>query len=127
MPWADSGRDRPDARNVQVRAAGAVRLFSRVVPVGPRPQGDQEMYPCGNCRAVAVGPDGRCTACGTYQQQLQQQQQQHAAPAAGPGGYAPAPPVSMPAAGAMPAGGVDLRRGMSTALTVLFGATIAVL
>ncbi|MFI0780015.1 DUF4328 domain-containing protein [Streptomyces sp. NPDC021212] len=83
------------------------------------------MYPCGNCRAVAVGPDGRCAACGTYQQQLRQQP----APTTGPGayGYPAAPPVSMPAAGAMPAGGVDLRRGMSTALQVLFGATIAVL
>jgi len=79
------------------------------------------MYPCGNCRAVAVGPDGRCAACGTYQQQL------NPAPNAGPGGYPAAPPVSMPAAGAMPPGGVDLRRGLSTALTVLFGATIAVL
>ncbi|MFI0818702.1 DUF4328 domain-containing protein [Streptomyces sp. NPDC021098] len=33
----------------------------------------------------------------------------------------------MPAAGGMPPGGVDLRRGLSTTLTVLFCATIAVL
>ena len=78
------------------------------------------MYPCGNCRAVAVGPDGRCAACGTYQQQL------NPAPTPGPG-YPAAPPVSMPAAGAMPHGGVDLRRGMSTTLTVLLGVTVATL
>jgi hypothetical protein len=76
------------------------------------------MYPCGNCRAAAVGPDGRCASCGTYQQQL------HPAPATG---YPQAQPVAMPAAGAMPPGGVDLRRGLATTLTVLFGATIAVL
>ncbi|WP_055546836.1 DUF4328 domain-containing protein [Streptomyces sp. NBRC 110028] len=75
------------------------------------------MYPCGNCRAVAVGPDGRCAACGTYQQQLQQ----HPAPAAGPGGYPAAPPMGMPA------GGVDLRRGLSTTLTVLFALMIPTL
>ncbi|RNF89429.1 DUF4328 domain-containing protein [Streptomyces botrytidirepellens] len=96
-------------------------VFSRVAPIGPRPQGDQEMYPCGNCRAVAVGPDGRCAACGTYQQQL------NPAPTAGPGGYAAAPPVSMPAAGAMPPGGVDLRRGLATTLTVLFSLMIPTL
>jgi len=79
------------------------------------------MYPCGNCRAVAVGPDGRCAACGTYQQQL------NPVPNTGPGGYAAAPPVSMPAAGAMPPGGVDLRRGMATTLTVLLGVTVATL
>ena len=70
---------------------------------------------------VAVGPDGRCAACGTYQQQL------NPAPNTGPGGYAAAPPVSMPAAGAMPPGGVDLRRGMATTLTVLLGVTVATL
>ncbi|WP_431043928.1 DUF4328 domain-containing protein [Streptomyces sp. P1-3] len=69
------------------------------------------MYPCGNCRAAAVGPDGRCAACGTYQQQLSQ---------------APAAPTPYPAAPAMgmPAGGVDLRRGLATTLTVLFGVVI---
>ncbi|MGW2325334.1 DUF4328 domain-containing protein [Streptomyces sp. NPDC001700] len=70
------------------------------------------MYPCGNCRAAAVGPDGRCAACGTYQQQQ---------PMAGPGGYPAASPMGMPP------GGVDLRRGLATTLTVLFGVTIAVL
>ncbi|MBL1095491.1 DUF4328 domain-containing protein [Streptomyces sp. 205] len=71
------------------------------------------MYPCGNCRAVAVGPDGRCAACGTFQQQYQQPQ--------APGGY----PVA-PAAG-MPAGGVDLRRGLATTLTVLFSLALPAL
>lgn len=74
------------------------------------------MYPCGKCRAVAVGPDGRCAACGTYQQQLQPQY-----PAAGPGGYPAASPVGMPT------GGVDLRRGPATTLTVLLGLTVATL
>ncbi|WKX70825.1 DUF4328 domain-containing protein [Streptomyces sp. XD-27] len=68
------------------------------------------MYPCGNCRAAAVGPDGRCAACGTYQQQLSQAP----APPAGPAPY-PAPAMGMPAAGA------DLRRGLSTTLQVLLG------
>lgn len=95
------------------------------------------MYPCGNCRAVAVGPDGRCAACGTYQQQLQQQppppQQQPQQPMPhvpqGQGPLPPAPPLSYPSAPGMgmPAGGVDLRRGLSTALVVLFGVTIAAL
>ncbi|MFH8368501.1 DUF4328 domain-containing protein [Streptomyces sp. NPDC018031] len=70
------------------------------------------MYPCGNCHAAAVGPDGRCAACGTYQQQLQQQP-------GGLAGYPAAPPIGMPA------GGVDLRRGVRTALTVMFGFTLA--
>lgn len=69
------------------------------------------MYPCGNCHAAAVGPDGRCAACGTYQQQLQQSGM--------PAGYPAAPPVGMPL------GGVDLRRGLATALTVMFGFTLA--
>lgn len=104
------------------------------------------MYPCGNCRAVAVGPDGRCAACGTYQQQLQQQPplpQPQQPPLPGPMPAVPhqphvpqeqgllpaAPPLSYPSAPAMgmPAGGVDLRRGLSTALVVLFGVTIAAL
>ncbi|MDX3227507.1 DUF4328 domain-containing protein [Streptomyces sp. ME19-01-6] len=68
---------------------------------------------------MAVGPDGRCAACGTYQQQLQQ----------GPIPAAPAPPLAYPAAPAMgmPAGGVDLRRGLSTTLVVLFGVAIPAL
>ncbi|MEV4437855.1 DUF4328 domain-containing protein [Streptomyces sp. NPDC049577] len=69
------------------------------------------MYPCGHCRATAVGPDGRCAACGSFQQ-----------------------PVGMPPAygypgvpGGMPVGGVDLRRGVRIALTVLLSVTAAVL
>ncbi|MFD5392409.1 DUF4328 domain-containing protein [Streptomyces sp. NPDC127074] len=89
------------------------------------------MYPCGNCRAVAVGPDGRCAACGTYQQQLQQQPsappQQPSVPPqmaqmpAAPGGYPAAPPMGMPT------GGVDLRRGLSTTLVALFGVALPAL
>ncbi|MBH5336527.1 DUF4328 domain-containing protein [Streptomyces pactum] len=71
------------------------------------------MYPCGSCHAAAVGPDGRCAACGTYQQQLQYP--------AGPPGYPAAPPIGMPAAG------VDLRRGLATTLTVLFPVAILTL
>ncbi|MEV0279979.1 DUF4328 domain-containing protein [Streptomyces sp. NPDC050610] len=86
------------------------------------------MYPCGNCRAVAVGQDGRCAACGAYQQpqpggyQQPGPYQQPGAYAAQPGGpHAPYAPPSMPA------GGVDLRRGLATAVTVLFAVTILVL
>ncbi|WP_329618537.1 DUF4328 domain-containing protein [Streptomyces sp. S465] len=81
------------------------------------------MYPCGNCRAVAVGPDGRCAACGTYQQQLQQPSvpPQTPQPPPMPGGYPAAPPMGMPA------GGVDLRRGLSTTLVVLFGVALPAL
>lgn len=86
------------------------------------------MYPCGNCRAVAVGPDGRCAACGTYQQQLDQQPPQQPPPYAPPqqGPIPAAPPLAYPAAPGMgmPAGGVDLRRGLSTTLVVLFGVAI---
>lgn len=71
------------------------------------------MYPCGSCRAVAVGPDGRCAACGTFQQQYQQPQ--------APGGYPVAPAMGMPA------GGVDLRRGLATTLTVLFAVALPAL
>ncbi|GHJ27589.1 DUF4328 domain-containing protein [Streptomyces hygroscopicus subsp. hygroscopicus] len=78
------------------------------------------MYPCGNCRAVAVGPDGRCAACGTYQQQLQQPSAPLQTPQT-PGGYPAAPPMGMPA------GGVDLRRGLSTTLIVLFGVALPAL
>lgn len=85
------------------------------------------MYPCGNCRAVAVGPDGRCAACGTYQQQLQQPAappQQPSVPPQmppAPGGYPAAPPMGMPT------GGVDLRRGISTTLVTLFGLALPAL
>ncbi|MET8178386.1 DUF4328 domain-containing protein [Streptomyces sp. NPDC005336] len=78
------------------------------------------MYPCGNCRAVAVGPDGRCAACGTYQQQLQQPTAPPHQPPM-PGGYPAAPPMGMPA------GGVDLRRGLSTTLVVLFSLALPAL
>lgn len=69
------------------------------------------MYPCGHCRAVAVGPDGRCAACGSFQQPQ---------------------PMGMPAspypyAGALPVGGVDLRRGVRTALTVLLWVNVPML
>ncbi|MEU1671705.1 DUF4328 domain-containing protein [Streptomyces roseifaciens] len=75
------------------------------------------MYPCGHCRAAAVGPDGRCAACGAYQQQ--------AAPAPAPAyGYPYAP--AMPQA-PMPVGGVDLRRGLRIALMVSLGASVAAL
>lgn len=83
------------------------------------------MYPCASCRAAAVGPDGRCGACGTHQ----------APPVAGPPpqgpppqayGYPPpmmaGPPMGHPG---VPAAGVDLRRGLSTALVVLFSVVIA--
>ncbi|MDT3397447.1 DUF4328 domain-containing protein [Streptomyces sp. B1866] len=80
------------------------------------------MYPCGNCRAAAVGPDGRCAACGTYQQTLQQAQQ----PAA-PAGYGyPAPGAPAPVPG-LPTGGVDLRRGLATSLQVVLGLLLALL
>ncbi|MGO4750817.1 DUF4328 domain-containing protein [Streptomyces sp. 2MCAF27] len=74
---------------------------------------------------MAVGPDGRCAACGTYQQQLDQQPPQQPQPYAPPqqGPIPAAPPLAYPAAPGMgmPAGGVDLRRGLSTTLVVLFG------
>ncbi|NEW73876.1 DUF4328 domain-containing protein [Streptomyces rhizosphaericus] len=87
------------------------------------------MYPCGNCRAVAVGPDGRCAACGTYQQQLQQPTGPPPQPSVPPQsppmpggyGYPAAPPMGMPT------GGVDLRRGLSTTLVVLFGLALPAL
>ncbi|MEU1668357.1 DUF4328 domain-containing protein [Streptomyces sparsogenes] len=91
------------------------------------------MYPCGNCRAAAVGPDGRCAACGTYQQQLQQppppQPQPHVPPQQAPMPAAPPSPLAYPSAPplGMPTGGVDLRRGLSTALVVLLGVTVAAL
>ncbi|MFF7728346.1 DUF4328 domain-containing protein [Streptomyces sp. NPDC008001] len=75
------------------------------------------MYPCGNCRAAAVGPDGRCAACGAYQQQA-------AAMAPAPAPAYPYPP--MPGA-PMPVGGVDLRRGLRIALMVALGVSTAVL
>ncbi|WP_265106759.1 DUF4328 domain-containing protein [Streptomyces sp. ET3-23] len=63
------------------------------------------MFPCGRCRAVAVGPDGRCAACGAVGL---------------PPAPAPAYPYPYPAAPmAAPAGGIDLRRGVRIALTVL--------
>lgn len=75
------------------------------------------MYPCGHCRASAVGPDGRCAACGSYQRPQPQ-----------PMG-APLPPMPpMPQYGyagpGMPVGGVDLRRGVRIALTVMLSVTI---
>ncbi|MEU5186151.1 DUF4328 domain-containing protein [Streptomyces klenkii] len=80
------------------------------------------MYPCGNCRAAAVGPDGRCAACGAYQQQAAGM-----APGMAPG-PAPAYPYApaMPAA-PMPVGGVDLRRGLRIALMTALGVSTAVL
>ncbi|QLE73605.1 DUF4328 domain-containing protein [Streptomyces rectiverticillatus] len=76
------------------------------------------MYPCGHCRAAAVGPDGRCAACGAYQQQAAAM-----APAPAPGyPYAPAMPQAP-----MPVGGVDLRRGMRIALMTALGASVAAL
>ncbi|WP_424889530.1 DUF4328 domain-containing protein [Streptomyces sp. XH2] len=76
------------------------------------------MYPCGNCRAAAVGPDGRCAACGAYQQQA-------AAMAPGPAPAYPYAPA-MPAA-PMPVGGVDLRRGLRIGLMVALGVSVAVM
>ena len=67
------------------------------------------MYPCGRCRAAAVGPDGRCGACGTYQQQLNPM------------------PYQQPGVPGMPVGGVDLRRGLRVALTVALSAAAAAL
>ncbi|RLU90427.1 hypothetical protein CTZ27_21085 [Streptomyces griseocarneus] len=83
------------------------------------------MYPCGRCRAAAVGPDGRCAACGAYQQQLAPQ-------APPPYPYAPGAPMAGPAGAPMggpmagPAGGaVDLRNGLRVALTVMLALTTA--
>ncbi|MCC3771256.1 DUF4328 domain-containing protein [Streptomyces sp. UNOC14_S4] len=79
------------------------------------------MYPCGRCRAAAVGPDGRCAACGAYQQQLAPQ-------APPPYPYAPGAPMAGPVGGPMggPAGGaVDLRNGLRVALTVMLALTTA--
>lgn len=76
------------------------------------------MYPCGHCRATAVGPDGRCAACGAYQQPA-------AAPvAAAPAGYGYPPPP--PAPMGLPVGGVDLRRGVRVAVMVLLGVCVLV-
>ncbi|GAA0336520.1 DUF4328 domain-containing protein [Streptomyces blastmyceticus] len=72
------------------------------------------MYPCGRCRAAAVGPDGRCAACGAYQQQP-----------APPMGMPPAPPY--PYAAAMPVGAADLRRGLRIALSVLLSVSVVAL
>ncbi|MEU4208566.1 DUF4328 domain-containing protein [Streptomyces sp. NPDC026206] len=60
-----------------------------------------------------MGHDGRCAACGAYQQ-----------PAA-----AAMPPYPYPAAApmGMPVGGVDLRRGVRIALTVLLSVTMVML
>ncbi|MEU3877194.1 MULTISPECIES: DUF4328 domain-containing protein [Streptomyces] len=59
-----------------------------------------------------MGPDGRCAACGAYQQQ---------APA-------PYPYPGVPGVPGMPrVGGVDLRRGLRIALTVLLSAMMLVL
>ncbi|MEU1312819.1 DUF4328 domain-containing protein [Streptomyces cinnamoneus] len=70
-----------------------------------------------------MGPDGRCAACGSYQQ-----------PVGGVGAPAaaypyPGAPGMMPAAmpAGMPVGGVDLRRGVRIALTVLLSLAMAVL
>ncbi|MFI9204727.1 DUF4328 domain-containing protein [Streptomyces sp. NPDC053048] len=93
------------------------------------------MYPCGQCRATAVGPDGRCAACGAYQQPAQQQPAAPAypypaagaptaAPMAAPTGMPMAPPMGMPVP--MPVGGVDLRRGVRIAVIVLLGASVLV-
>ncbi|MFF4410509.1 DUF4328 domain-containing protein [Streptomyces sp. NPDC001404] len=71
------------------------------------------MYPCGRCRAVAVGPDGRCAACGAVGL---------------PPAPAPAYPYPYPAGPvAAPAGGIDLRRGVRIALTVLLVLNILLL
>ncbi|MEU7131935.1 DUF4328 domain-containing protein [Streptomyces sp. NPDC046261] len=66
-----------------------------------------------------MGHDGRCAACGAYQQP--------AAPmaAAVPPYPYPAAPGAMP--GAMPVGGVDLRRGVRITLTVLLSVVMAAL
>ncbi|MDT0450614.1 DUF4328 domain-containing protein [Streptomyces hesseae] len=71
-----------------------------------------------------MGPDGRCAACGTYQQQPHTAAQPHPAP--GPYGYGYPQPYPYPAAvpgpvGGLPVGGVDLRRGVRIALNVLLG------
>ncbi|GAA2913996.1 hypothetical protein GCM10020221_07100 [Streptomyces thioluteus] len=76
------------------------------------------MHPCGHCRAAAVGPDGRCAACGAYQQQYRQQYRQASDPqgfaALGPPpGLAPGPPPPVAHTG------VDLRRGLRRSLTAL--------
>lgn len=90
------------------------------------------MYPCGRCRAAAVGPDGRCAACGAYQQPHPAAQPH---PAPGPYGYPQPQPYPYAAAmpgplggplgglpvGGFPVGGVDLRRGVRIALNVLLG------
>ncbi|MFC5719082.1 DUF4328 domain-containing protein [Streptomyces gamaensis] len=84
------------------------------------------MYPCGHCRAAAVGPDGRCAACGAFQQQA-------AVPPPQPGPYGqpgwPAQQLAPYPYGppGMPVGGVDLRRGVRIALMVMLGVSAAVL
>ncbi|MFI9721587.1 DUF4328 domain-containing protein [Streptomyces sp. NPDC052396] len=87
------------------------------------------MNPCGTCRAAAVGPDGRCAACGAQQQRaaVAAAPPMPAAPppmpAAPPMGMPPAAPMAVPMGGAYPDGmplpGVDQRRGVRTALDVL--------
>ncbi|MFF4156347.1 DUF4328 domain-containing protein [Streptomyces sp. NPDC001678] len=79
-----------------------------------------------------MGPDGRCAACGAYQQP-HQAVQPHPAPSPGLYGYPqpyPQPypyPAAMPGLpgtpplGGLPVGGVDLRRGVRITLNVLLG------
>ncbi|MEU3353298.1 DUF4328 domain-containing protein [Streptomyces sp. NPDC037389] len=65
-----------------------------------------------------MGPDGRCAACGAYQQPHTAAQPH---PAPGPYGYGYPQPYPYPAAMPGPVGGVDLRRGVRIALNVLLG------
>ncbi|MEV0266244.1 DUF4328 domain-containing protein [Streptomyces sp. NPDC050617] len=88
--------------------------------------GVSKMHPCGSCRAVAVGQDGRCAACGAYQQQPGPYQQQPGPYPQG-GGYPMGAPPAPYAPPRLPAGGVDLRRGLATAVTALLAVTIVVL
>ncbi|MBT2384831.1 DUF4328 domain-containing protein [Streptomyces sp. ISL-11] len=82
-----------------------------------------------------MGPDGRCGACGTYQQQLGQQAgQQPYAPSQQPYPQQPSqqPPYPQPfpqqgMAAGMPVGGADLRRGLRIALMVALSVCAAVL
>ncbi|MEX2984466.1 DUF4328 domain-containing protein [Streptomyces sp. C36] len=63
-----------------------------------------------------MGPDGRCAACGAYQQPV-------AAPVtAAPAGYGYPPPP--PAPMGLPVGGIDLRRGVRVAVMVLLGVCV---
>ncbi|MGW2189795.1 DUF4328 domain-containing protein [Streptomyces sp. NPDC001719] len=78
------------------------------------------MYPCGRCRAAAVGQDGRCAACGAYQQQPAPPM---GMPSASPYPYA----AAMPAMPAMPVGAADLRRGLRIALSVLLSVCVVML